>query len=170
MRLMHDAGALHGYDGRVIYSDSPTVALYGLMREDIRREVRDMMRTDWSVHRDLTPDDLTDADGIVSAVFRVSDCVARCRIEIGASLPAYERVILENNEIRTGQDIPDTVLSSISRMDACEVFGHPVLRGVRLSGIRQERPLVLVWSGLSRYIVDGDPATAEPQLACGALA
>ncbi len=163
--------ALHGYDGRVVYADTFTVRLYELLRTDVRAEVREMLRTQWSGSRDLSPDDLLHPEGIAAATIRISDCVARCRVEIGAHLPQGDRVVVENNEIRVGQRVPDTLVATLRGMDAGDVFGHPFLRGVRITHVRREAdPLTLLWNDPTRYIVDGDPDIAEPQLACGALA
>lgn len=155
MRMNIEDGALCGNDGRIIYADITTARLYALLTPSVRRDVRGMMRTSWQGSWELEPKDLTDATGIVSATIRISDCVARCRIVMGPTLAARDRVTVDGHEVTIPGGLPDTIVATIRRKDLGEVTGVPMLAGLKVSHVRSEaNPLILLWDGLPCHLID----------------
>jgi len=145
--------ALQGYDGRVVYASRLALNAYARLTPSMRDEVRAMVENEWQGALELKRDDMVDLD-IVGGEFRISDCVASCRLDFGGT-EERPRVVIDRQQAMVDGHMPDTLLLGLRRRDLADVVGNEVCRGLTINdAANEDGHTVLRHHSDSGFIVD----------------
>lgn len=155
------AGALHGYDRRVVYADGATAMLYAALTTEGRAKARDMIEHDWMGTLKLTPADVPGLH-IADAEIRISDCVASCRIVFARDRdrPVTE---MDGRSFKTAERLPASVLATLKRRTVADLVGIEAMRTFEITDVRQRTDHVEIsyCDRVTSYIID--PLALAPE-------
>lgn len=136
--VINSGGALHGYDGRIVYCDPMTAALHMTLTDAARSRVRAMVQQEWQGVTELAAADIIGHPEVASASIRISDCVARSEIVFGPDLEEARRVVVGDRRATIPGRLPEIISTSMRGASLDRILGSTLLRGHRTSRMEAE--------------------------------
>lgn len=156
--------ALCGYDGRIIYADAVTSAAYNALTDAKRTQVRHMLENDWQGRVDLECDSI-EGLALVGGEFRVSDCVARSRLDFRGTKESPD-VVIHSGHILVRGDLPEVVLNGLRRQNLERIINLPFPVHAHITSAANNNGIARIdYSDMTSFIIDelGTPHEKRPK-------